>query len=44
MLCDCPGKKVWQKDYIASIIQIENHFLNIKEYIKNNPAKWTEHD
>ncbi len=39
-----PGNKNWQKDYIAKIITDEVYYQNIKNYIINNPAKWTTKD
>ena len=36
------GKKLWQRSYYDHIIRNEEDYLNVWEYINNNPAKWTE--
>ncbi len=33
-------KKLWQRNYWEHIIRDERSYLNISEYIANNPAKW----
>jgi REP element-mobilizing transposase RayT len=33
---------VWQRNYYDHIIRDKRSYLNISDYIKNNPARWTE--
>lgn len=33
---------IWQRDYFEHIIRNEQSFQKISEYIKNNPAEWTD--
>ena len=33
-------KKIWQRNYWEHIIRDERSYLNISEYIINNPSKW----
>ena len=35
-------KRLWQKRYWDHIIRDERSYINISNYIKNNPAKWDE--
>jgi putative transposase len=35
-----PIKDIWQRNYYVQIVRDDMAFLNISEYIKNNPAKW----
>jgi len=35
-------QKVWQRDYYEHIIRSEQSYLEIVEYIRNNPLKWAE--
>jgi REP element-mobilizing transposase RayT len=35
-------KKLWQRNYHDHIIRNEQSYLNIANYIINNPAKWEE--
>ena len=35
-------KKVWQRNYYEHIIRNEKSFLEIQEYMKNNPQKWAD--
>lgn len=37
-VCDTPLR--WQRNYYDHIIRDEKSYLNIVEYIKNNPIKW----
>lgn len=37
-----PGLAVWQKRYYERIIRDERELTAIREYILNNPLKWTE--
>jgi len=34
------GKPVWQRNYYEHIIRNEQSYLEISDYIKNNPKKW----
>jgi REP element-mobilizing transposase RayT len=34
-----PGK-LWQRNYYENIVRNDNELIRIREYIKNNPAKW----
>lgn len=36
------GLKLWQRNYYEHIIRDEPSYLQILEYIENNPAKWAE--
>lgn len=33
-------KRIWQRNYWEHIIRNENEFIQISEYIKNNPMNW----
>ena len=35
-------KKIWQRNYYEHIIRNEKEYLEIYEYIENNPLKWKE--
>jgi REP element-mobilizing transposase RayT len=35
-----PGTSVWQQDYYEHIVQDEDEFSRIREYIANNPLQW----
>jgi REP element-mobilizing transposase RayT len=35
-------KRLWQRDYFDNIVKNEAMYINITEYIKNNPSKWKE--
>jgi putative transposase len=35
-----PGAWVWQRNYFEHIIRDEQSMLRIRQYIRNNPAKW----
>ncbi|MCK5824694.1 MAG: transposase [Ichthyobacteriaceae bacterium] len=35
-------KRLWQRNYWEHIIRNERSYLNISNYIKNNPAKWQQ--
>ena len=37
---DTLGAPVWQRNYYERIIRTERELYNVREYIKNNPAKW----
>jgi REP element-mobilizing transposase RayT len=35
-------KKLWQRNYWEHIIRNEHELINIRRYIKNNPANWDQ--
>ncbi len=35
-----PGCPVWQRNYFERVIRDEKELTAIREYIRNNPAKW----
>ena len=37
-----PGKKVWQRNYHEHVIRDDAALNAIREYIKANPARWSE--
>jgi len=37
-----PGVKNWQNNYYDHVVRDEVSYQRIKQYIKNNPAKWNE--
>ena len=37
-------KKLWKEDYWEHIIRNERSFINISNYIKNNPQNWKKDD
>lgn len=36
-----PGVKVWQRNYYEHIIRSEPEIKGLREYIRNNPKRWT---
>ncbi len=42
ILRDTPGNRLWQPNYWEHIIRNENELHRIREYIRNNPARWQE--
>lgn len=36
-----PGSKLWQRGYYDHIIRNEESLYRIREYIINNPKKWS---
>ncbi|WP_419660135.1 hypothetical protein Dvar_04820 [Desulfosarcina variabilis str. Montpellier] len=38
---DTTGAKVWQRNYREHIIRSEPELNGLREYIQNNPARWT---
>lgn len=36
------GTQLWQRSYYDHIIRNEQDYLNIRQYIENNPLKWIE--
>jgi len=39
-LDNTPGEKHWQRDFWDVIIKNDTHYLQIKQYIINNPKNW----
>ncbi len=37
-----PGARQWQRDYYERIIRDEDELTRIRQYIRDNPAKWAE--
>lgn len=37
-----PDVKIWQRNYHEHIIRNEESYLNISNYIVNNPASWKD--
>jgi len=35
-----PGESVWQRNYYEHVIRDEKSYLEIAQYILNNPAQW----
>ncbi len=35
-------KRLWQRNYYEHVIRNEKSFLNIQEYIVNNPITWED--
>ncbi len=36
------GKRLWQRNYYEHVIRHEKSYLQLSEYIQNNPWKWEE--
>ena len=36
------NKKLWQRNFYEHIIRNEDSYIQISEYIENNPIKWKE--
>jgi putative transposase len=41
ILRSTPGKRLWQPDYFDRIIRSEDELFKTREYIINNPIRWT---
>lgn len=41
ILRNTPGRKNWQNDYYDIIINTQNDHLEVKQYIIDNPKKWS---
>jgi REP element-mobilizing transposase RayT len=39
---ETPGKPVWQRNYYEHVIRNDQDLTQIREYILENPARWTE--
>jgi len=37
-----PGAPVWQRNYYEHIIRSEDDLMRIRQYIRDNPAKWAD--
>ena len=40
-LRDPPGASVWQRNFYEHVIRNEKDLADIREYIVNNPIKWS---
>jgi len=40
--CNTPGNRIFQRSYHDHIIRNEHDYLEIWQYIENNPIKWQE--
>lgn len=40
-LRDAPTRSIWQRNYYEHIIRSERSLLRIREYVTNNPLRWT---
>lgn len=40
ILRNTKGQSVWQRNYYEHIVRNEHGFMEINEYIENNPQKW----
>ena len=36
------GISIWQRNYYERIVKCEQELQNLREYIQNNPVKWTD--
>ncbi len=36
------GISIWQRNYYERIVRTDQELINLREYIKNNPANWTD--
>ena len=41
-LRETPGASIWQRDYYEHVIRDEADLNRIRDYIRDNPARWTE--
>jgi len=39
---NAPGAPVWQRNYYERIIRNDKSYIQIAQYIENNPAQWQE--
>ena len=37
-----PGTRVWQRNYYEHVIRSDAALIRIRQYIRDNPAKWAE--
>jgi REP element-mobilizing transposase RayT len=37
-----PGTRFWQRNYYEQIIQTEERYQQIRQYIRTNPATWAQ--
>ena len=36
------NKRIWQRNYYERVIRDEDEYLQVWQYIEENPARWTE--
>ncbi len=41
-LRETPGSPVWQRGFYERIVRDEDELMRVREYIRDNPAKWAE--
>ncbi len=42
---NCPGRKIWQRNYYDHIIRNEQDFIAVSDYIRNNPfIRYTDNE
>ncbi|RLC57367.1 MAG: hypothetical protein DRI30_04340 [Chloroflexi bacterium] len=41
-LRETPGARVWQRGYYDRIIRDEAELARVRQYIRDNPARWVE--
>ncbi len=39
-LKNAPGAKLWQRNFWEHVVRNESELSHLREYIRNNPAKW----
>ena len=40
-LCNTKSNRLWQRNYYEHVIRNEKELNNLREYIMNNPLKWS---
>jgi len=40
VLCGTPEQPFWQRNYFEQVLRNNKEFLNIRQYMINNPLKW----
>lgn len=41
MMAQTPGRLIWQRNYFERIIRNERELNATREYMSNNPMKWS---
>ncbi len=42
VFCTQPDPRIWQRNYYESIVRNERHLNQVRQYIIDNPQKWSE--
>ena len=42
VFCTQPNPRIWQRNYYESIVRNEQHLNQVRQYIIDNPQKWSE--